>query len=339
MKNNYAYLPLFVLGTVLFSCQQKQQTIPLHKVEGKTMGEFYHISYVGDEILGIKDTVEAFLKYFNAQVNTYDSTSNLSRINNNQTDVMLPLTQALLEKGRELHKLSKGAFDPTVAPLVDAWGFGLKNAENLDSIKVDSLLAFVGFDKVTFEGNRLLKSNPNIRFNVNAYAPGYAADLIADIFKSKNYQNYMIEIGGEVVASGLNAKKESWLIGIERPDDNLSSQKNELVSGIKLNDRALATSGNYRRFYKKEGKKYAHTIDPKTGYPVQHNLLSATVLTPNAVDADAYATICMVLGKDEAIALFSHHPGVALYLIYADSAGNMQEYVSENLKDSFTSFR
>jgi thiamine biosynthesis lipoprotein len=204
---------------------------------------------------------------------------------------------------------------------------------------VDSLLAFVGFDKVKFEGNRLLKNNPNIRFNVNAYAPGYAADLIAAIFKSKNYQNYMIEIGGEVVASGLNAKKEPWLIGIERPEDNLSNQKNELVSGIKLNDRALATSGNYRRFYKKEGKKYAHTIDPKTGFPVQHSLLSATVLTPNAVDADAYATICMVLGKDEAIALFSHHPGVALYLIYADSTGDMQEYVSENLKDSFTSFR
>lgn len=339
MKNKIKFLSLFILGIALLSCQQKQQPVTLHKIEGKTMGEFYHISYVGEEIQGIKDTVEAFLKYFNAQVNTYDSNSNLSQINNNQTDVMLPLTQALLEKGRSLYKLSQGAFDPTIAPLVDAWGFGLKNAENMDSAKVDSLLAFVGFDKVKFEGNRLIKSNPNIRFNVNAYAPGYAADLIADIFNGKNYKNYMIEIGGEVVASGLNAKNELWLIGIERPEDNLTTEKNELVSGIKLKDKGLATSGNYRRFYKKEGKKYAHTIDPKSGFPVQHSLLSATVLTTKAVDADAYATICMVLGKDEAIALFGRDAEVAFYLIYADSNGDMQEYVSENLKDSFSSFQ
>lgn len=221
----------------------------------------------------------------------------------------------------------------TVAPLVNAWGFGFKNKLDPDSIPVDSLLELVGYKKVHLIDGKLLKDDPRIMFDASAIAKGYGVDVVADFLESKGVENYMVEIGGEIRAKGKNNKGKIWRVGIDKPIDDPSSLSREIQDVIELGKGAMATSGNYRQFYIKDGKKYAHTIDPRLGYPVQHSLLSASVIAPDCMTADAYATAFMVLGLEKSIEIVEKDTLMEAYFIYSDNDGNLKTFTTAKLKE------
>jgi FAD:protein FMN transferase len=319
---------------VLVSCKQKTATKKF-TFKGNTMGSYYAITYFATDELIKQAEVDSFLAVFNKSLSTWDTTSLITSINKAQTaHITDSFFRQLYRTSKQVNRLSNGLFDPTGTPLFAAWGFELKNAEKMDSAKVDSLLQYVGIDNSSLMGDTLYKTKNGIKFSFNAIAPGYAADVIAQQFLQKGIESFLIDIGGEFVSHGKKDDGTDWKVGIEKPIDN-KTQQNEAQAFITLqNNEALATSGNYRKFYYSDGKKYNHTINPKTGYPVYHNLLSATIITNDGATADAYATTCMVLGLEGA-KKFITQQGVKAYFIY-DEEGQLKEYISENLKNQFT---
>lgn len=333
------YIALFVAATTLLvACKQNNtNTNKLQKFSfnGETMGSYYSITYFAPTELLKQTEVDSFLSAFNKSLSTWDTSSLITQINKAErvayTDSFF---RRLYRKSAEVNKISQGVFDPTGTPLFEAWGFGLKNAENMDSAKVAGLLQYVGIDKCYINGDSLYKNQAGIKFSFNAIAPGYAADLINQWMKSKGIQSFLIDIGGEFSSHGLKNDSSKWRVAIEKPIEN-KTQQNEAQAYITLEENeALATSGNYRKFYYKDGKKYSHTINPKTGYPVNHNLLSVTILAKDGATADAYATTCMVLGLDGGKE-FVQQQGVKAYFIYDDN-GELKEYVTNNLSPQLT---
>jgi thiamine biosynthesis lipoprotein len=228
---------------------------------------------------------------------------------------------------------TNGAFDITVAPIVNAWGFGFKSGSSPTSQYIDSLKQFIGYKKVRIDKDKhVVKQDERIMLDCSAIAKGYGSDVVARLFNAKGIKNYMIEIGGEIVASGLSDKRLPWKIGITKPSEDSLGTSNELQTILNITDCAMATSGNYRNFYYKNGKRYAHTIDPRTGYPIQHNILSATVIAKSCAQADAYATSFMVLGLDEAKKILERHPQLLAYLIYTNKDNEYEVWHSPALK-------
>lgn len=225
-----------------------------------------------------------------------------------------------------------GFFDFTIGQLVNAWGFGLKNRDQLTPHKIDSLLRICGFEKVRLEGNRLVKEDPRIWIDYNAVAQGYSVDVVGLFLESKGIDRYLIDIGGEVLAKGRKEGNKAWSVGIELPEDKPTSPQREIKAIVDLQDRALATSGNYRKFYVLDGIKYSHTIDPKLGSPVHHSLLSASVFASTAATADAYATAFMVMGLEKTIEFIKSNPDLGVYLIYSNEKGELKTYMSDNVK-------
>ena len=238
----------------------------------------------------------------------------------------------MIKLSLEISNETEGAFDITVAPLVNAWGFGFKNKQPLSNQQVDSLQKLVGYQHLSFNGKELTKDIPNLQIDCGAIAKGYAVDRIAKLLSDKGCQNYMVEIGGEVVVKGNNDKGEKWKIGINKPTQHALPTEEDLQTLLSLTNCGIATSGNYRNFYIKDGKKYAHSIDPKTGYPVQHSLLSATVISQSCAKSDALATAFMVMGLDKAKAFVETHKDIQVYFIYADEKGNYQVWMSDGMK-------
>jgi len=224
----------------------------------------------------------------------------------------------MVQESLRFSVLSNGAFDITVAPLVDLWGFGPKAKSDPTQAKIDSIRHFVGYKLLKLDKDQLTKSDPRIQLDCGAIAGGYASDIIAEFLRKQGVDDYMVEIGGEIVLRGKNPKGSQWHIGINKPVDDSTSTNNEVEKLLVLTDKALSTSGNYRSFYVKDGKKYAHTIDPHTGYPVQHSLLSATIIADDCFTADALATACMVLGVDSSMTMIEslHDKGVEAFFIY-----------------------
>src|SRR5690606_30281133 len=233
----------------------------------------------------------------------------------------------------EISEITGGAFDITAGPMVNAWGFGPEQRSVMSSGKIDSLKSITGYGKVEFADGRIIKDNPHMKLDMSAVAKGYTSDLIAGFLAEKGCENYMVEIGGEVVAKGVNEKGNTWTIGISKPEETIFFASNDLQAKVKLPDHALATSGNYRNFYVEDGQKYAHTIDPKSGYPVQHSLLSATVVADNCLDADAFATAFMVLGLNQSLEVLKRVPSLKVYFIYTSDSGEMEIYLSDNFKE------
>ena len=217
--------------------------------------------------------------------------------------------------------------------MVNAWGFGFKNGVNPDEKVIDSLRQVVGLHKVRLEGDKIVKTDPRVMLDCSAIAKGYGVDVVANLLRKFGIKNFMVEIGGEVVTSGVNRERMPWRIGVTKPTDDSLSINNELQTVINVTDKAMATSGNYRNFYYKGGRKYAHTIDPKTGYPVQHSILSATVITNDCATADAYATSFMVMGLEKSKKVLERHPEMMVYFIYCDENGQNQVWFSPALKD------
>jgi thiamine biosynthesis lipoprotein len=272
------------------------------------------------------------LNDFDQSVSLWVPNSVISKINNEE-GVVEPdeIFKTLFTMSKKVYTQSGGTFDPTVGPLVNAWGFGFTDRQKVDRQMIDSLLLFVGFDKVKMENNKIIKSDPRIKFDFNAIAQGYAVDLIGKFLDEKNISNYLIDIGGEVLAVGKKSNGEFWKVGIEKPADN-ANYGDDLQAVVNLKDRALATSGNYRKFYEENGTRYSHTIDPASGYPVQHSLLSASVLAVDCASADAFATVFMVMGLEKSKAFLNDHSDLDAYFIFTDENGELSNYFTEGFK-------
>lgn len=330
MKNKkYIILLAFVviLVPLYFILRKNSQPVDVAYIhnEGKAQGTYYSATYLQPDGKDLQPEIERFFKDFDASLSTYEPNSIISKINQNNDSV---LTDEYFEKmfvvAQEVAEKSNGAFDITVGPLVNAWGFGFKTNDNTKLPDVASLLPLVGYQKVKLINHKIVKDNPDIIIDASGIAQGYSADLIAEIFEKNGCKNYMIDIGGEIMCKGLNPKGKKWQIGVDKPVDDPENVSGELQTILSITDVAVTTSGNYRKFYYKDGKKYAHTINPKTGYPVNHNLLSATVIAPSCIQADAYATAFMVVGVDSALALCKQNAGMECYLIYTDDSGKYQ---------------
>jgi len=324
-------LTLVGLSVLLGACQDQKEKY--HFNEGQIFGTFYHIIYEYPHQEGLQTEILEKLNEFDYSLSTYKVESVISKVNNNDSTVVLDhYFKTIFAKSEEVAKITDGAFDWTVAPLANAWGFGFKNKLDPDQIPVDSLLAIVGYQKVKLEAGKVIKEDPRIMFDASAIAKGYGVDVVADFLETKGITNYMVEIGGEIRAKGLSNKERLWRVGIDKPIDDPSSLSRQIQDVIELDNGAMATSGNYRQFYVKDGKKYAHTIDPRLGYPVQHSLLSASVIAPECMTADAYATAFMVLGLEKSIEIVEKDPQMEAYFIYADDKGNLKVYITESLK-------
>ena len=322
------FLVLLIVGTVLIIRQQ--HNMPYQKCAGTIFGTTYHITYQSDDDL--QPELEARMKDVDNALSMFNKESIIAKVNNNQPVELNEMFVEVFQQAQKISEDTDGAFDITVAPLVNAWGFGFKNEQMPDKHAVDSLMAIVGYKKVSYDGKHIIKRDPRITLDCSAIAKGYGVDVVARLLEEKGISNYMVEIGGEVVTHGISEKRVPWKIGVTKPTDDPLQEGNELQTVLNLTDKAMATSGNYRNFYYKGGKRYAHTIDPKTGYPVQHSILSATVLTNRCMRADAYATAFMVMGFEGAKKILERNSDLMAYLIY-DDHGKMAVWYSPSLKD------
>ena len=317
---------LSILSIILFSCGESTE---FYKIEGDTQGTTYHIMFEGKQA-NFKQGVDSVLRDFDMSLSTYEPNSIISQINQGNNIEVDKYFKQMYYKAKEVTEKSAGAFDITIGPIINAYGFGYEEAETvIDSMLIDSLLQYVGMSKIKIELDYLVKENELIKLSGNAIAQGQAVDVVCEYLETKGIENYMVEIGGELKVKGLkyNAK---WRVGIDKPIEGNEIAGQELQTILEITDRAMATSGNYRRFYIKDGKKYSHSIDPKTGYPSYQNILSATVLADDCMSADAYATACMVSGLDKSIEMIENDPTLDAYFVYSDKeTGEMKVYYSE----------
>ena len=323
------FLVLLIVGTVLILRQQ--QNMPYQKYSDFVFGTTFSVTYQCDSDLShsIKDE----LMKVDFSLSPFNEKSVITAINNNQEVTPDKMFMDVFTLAMEVSRETEGAFDITVAPLVNAWGFGFKNGGKPTTQQVDSLRRIIGYQKVSVVNGKIHKQDPRMMLDCSAIAKGYGTDVVARFLRSRGVNNYMVEVGGEIVTKGVNPDRLPWKVGVIKPDDDSLNVSHELQTVLNVTDIAMATSGNYRRFYYKNGKKYAHTIDPKTGYPVQHNILSATVLAKTCAQADAYATSFMVLGLDGAKKILERHPELMAYFIYDDGQGKNAVWFSPSLKD------
>ncbi len=323
------FLVLLIVGTVLIIRQQ--QAVPYQKNADFIFGTTYHITYQCDSNMAAG--IKAELLKVDQSLSPFNDKSVITAVNQNKAVQLDSMFLDVYNLALQISEETDGAFDITVAPLVNAWGFGFKNSALPSSYQVDSLRQIVGYQKVSLENGHIKKKDPRIMLDCSAIAKGYGCDVIAKYLRSRGVKNFMVEIGGEIVTSGLNPDRLPWKVGVTKPSDDSLSTSHELQTVLNVTDMAMATSGNYRNFYYKGGKKYAHTIDPKTGFPVQHNILSATVIAKSCAEADAYATSFMVMGLEKAQKVMERRPELMAYIIYSDQNGENAVWYSPSLRN------
>lgn len=305
-------------------------------IQGKTMGAItYNIKYFDPEERNLKPEVDSLLQVFNQSLNTYIPGSEISTFNRDSVFIFdLPFFYKSIEVTKELNKKTEGAFDPTIMPLVNFWGFGPEKEIDIDSTKVDSLKALVNYDLVKYDSEKVWKQNKNISLDFSASAKGYGVDVVSEFIQNKGIENYFVEIGGEVRTGGLNlSNKSPWKVGVLDPESTESNQI--LYAIIGLQDKAMATSGNYFNYRIIDDVKYSHTISPFTGYPIILPILSATVIAEDCMTADALATAFMVMGHEKAIEFLNKNPQYGALLIYTSQEGEIINYVTDGLEVSF----
>lgn len=328
-KRSFLGLALLLLATIWILARRNE--VPYNSINGLVFGTVYNITYQYDG--NLKAEIEAELKRFDGSLSPFNDTATITRVNRNEELVTDSFFQICFNRSMEISQQTKGAFDITVAPLANAWGFGFKQGTFPDSMMIDSLLQITGYQKVKLVEGKVKKEDPRIMLSCSAVAKGYSVDVVAHLLDRKGIKNYMIDIGGEIVAKGQNPKNRLWRIGINKPIDDSLSVNQEIQTILELTDVGLATSGNYRNFYYKDGKKYAHTIDPRTGYPVQNSILSATVIAQDCMTADALATAFMVMGLEEAEAFANANPAIDAYFIYSGEKGEFKTFYTEGMKN------
>ncbi len=324
---------ILIVACLLFSaaCNTSVKNGVYFKIAGFAQGTTYHITYELFDTVDLKPQVDSILMAFDRSLSSYDTNSIISKINRNEDVIVDDLFMKVFVASDEVHRFSDGLFDITVMPLVNSWGFGPGTRQEMDSARIDSLLEFVGMEKVKIENGRLVKTDSRIQIDVNAIAQGYSVDIVAGFLEDMGSVNYMVEIGGEVRAKGVNPTGRIWRIGIDKPEFGNMIPGADLEAVVELNNKSLATSGNYRKYYEENGVKYTHSIDPKTGYPAKQSLLSATIIADNCMMADAYATVCMVGGLEKSKEILALHPELEAYLIFGDESGIYQLYVTEGM--------
>ena len=319
---HYPFLAFLIIGTILILSKSKQAAPEYRSAQGLIFGTRYNITYLYNADL--RPEIEHTMALVDSALSMFNPESTISAVNSSEsilvTDTMF---LKVYRRAMEISDWTGGAFDITVAPAVNAWGFGFKHAENIRQATIDSLRQIIGYNKIHEQDGLITKDDPRIMLDCSAIAKGFGSDMVADMFRSKGINDFMVEIGGEIVVSGHNPKGKLWNIGISKPVDDSLSINNELQTVIPVTDIAMATSGNYRNFYVKDGRKYAHTIDPHTCMPVSHSLLSATVFATDCATADALATSMMVMGLDSAQALCNRHPEIEAYFIYQAPDGTL----------------
>lgn len=327
---NLPVLLALTIGTILIILHNQEKKQDFQTEEGLVFGTTFHAKYQYD--INLHDSIMAELNKVDASLSMFNPRSTIARINNGEDTKVDAMILDVWQLSCKISEASDGAFDPTCGPLVNAWGFGFREKKLPDSLQVDSLKQLVGWQKVKLQNGKITKENPNVTLDFSAIAKGYGVDAVANLFRRKGIHNFMIEIGGEIVANGNNPKGEIWRIGINKPDDDSTSTNNAIQNVIELNNNAVATSGNYRNFYIQNGRKISHTIDPRTGYPTQQDILSSTVVAPTCAMADGFATSFMVLGLDRAKALLEKNPQLEAYFIYSDEEGNFQTWFTKGFE-------
>ncbi len=307
------------------SCTEKKE-LKLYKMTGTAQGTYYAITYCADNNENLQPAVDSLFRQFDLSVSAYVPASVLSRLNNNDSTATADVIfETVFKKSMEVSSNTDGAFDITVGPLVNAWGFGFSKKATVDQAMVDSLLPLVGYRKVQLINGKLIKVDPRIRIDFDALAQGYSSDWLGRYFESKSINNYLIDVGGEVLGKGTKPDGQIWSVGIEMPAKNAEDER-KIQAILPLKDMALSTSGSYRKYYEENGIRYSHTIDPSDGYPVKHSLLSVSVLANDCITADAYATAFMVMGLEKSKLFLAKHAVIEAYFISDDQKGGFAVY-------------
>lgn len=297
---------------------------------GTVFHTLYHIKYQAPELLTTK--IEAELQQFNLSLNPFNPNSIIARVNRNDSVEVDEWFTEVFHKAQEVSGKTEGLFDITCAPLVNLWGFGFSKMDSVTPQMIDSIQSIVGYKKVHLVGKTVVKDDSRLLLDCSAIAKGYASDVIARLLEREGVENYMVEIGGEVAMKGVNSQGECWRVGINKPEDDSTGVLNDVEEIVQLGKKGgIATSGNYRNYYVKDGKKYAHTIDLRTGYPAEQNILSATIVADDCMTADAYATAFMAMGLDKARQVAASVPGIEYFVIYVDNEGKQQTEYSKGM--------
>lgn len=335
MLQKIKYL-IFISLFVLSGCVQKDSDSKLsyHFESGERFHTSYHIKY--EYSRSLEEEIGEELDKFEYSLNPFKENTIITKVNNNEPVEVDSFFVDVFNKSMEVSQMTDGKFDITASPLINAWGFGFKNMDNITPQQIDSIREFVGYKKIFIDENGCVqKTDPRVELNPSAISKGYSCDVVARLFDRLGITNYMIEIGGEIVAKGINDKGECWRIGIDRPINDSSGMLHDLQAVLSLCDKALATSGNYRNYYIKDGKMFAHTIDPQTGYPSEQDLLSVTILADDCMTADAYATAFMASGKEKAMEIAGKIPGLYYYMFYVKPDNSMGIVYSEGFEKFF----
>ena len=315
---------------LLISCESEKSNSILVSDSGQTQGTYYHIKYMIEDGESLKKDIDSLLIVIDNSLSTYNPNSLISGINNGEIIATDSMLRTVFRAANEVYENTNGAFDCSITPLVNAWGFGFSNKEKMDTARVIELLNLVDFKKIKLSNDTILM-NKNMMLDFNSLAQGYTVDLIAHMFDSIGLDNYLIEVGGEIKSKGKNPDNNFWTIGVDRPNE-IINPKDRFQFILNLFNNSLATSGNYRKFYQENGVKYSHVINPKTGFPSFNKLLSVTVIHESCMKADAYATAFMVMGLKKSKLYLDNNTDLEAYIVYRDTNGELKTFISENLQ-------
>lgn len=322
------FLLLLISIAALVSCEtQPHKTV----LQGLAQGSYYAVTYFDTEGRNFQREIDSIFQAVDRSVNLWVDSSIISKVNRNETVILDSIFIENFNIAQQAAILSDGYFDPTISPIVAAWGFSYKSGDSLTPQLIDSLRELVDYRKVHIENGKVIKANPNMKLDFNAIAQGYTSDLIAAFLESRGIKNYLVDTGGEIMARGSKPNGQPWIVGIEKPAANWDSEQ-EVQTRIALRDKGLVTSGSTRKYVERDGKRYSHCIDPKTGYPVEHQVLSVTVMAANSVWADALASIGMVMGLERSLSLFKDMEGVEAYYIFINGQGELETFATDGFK-------
>ena len=301
-------------------------------LQGLAQGSYYAVTYFDDEGRNFQKEIDSIFHAIDMSVNLWVDGSIISKVNRNEAVTLDSIFIDNFNIAQEAAQLSNGYFDPTISPIVAAWGFSYKNGNNITPQLIDSLKQLVDYRNIRIENGKVIKENPAIQLDFNAIAQGYTSDLIAAFLESKGIKNYLVDTGGEIMSKGEKPDGSPWIVGIEKPAQNWDSER-ILQTRIALRNKGLVTSGSTRKYVERDGRRYSHCINPKTGYPVQHQVLSVTVLAENSVWADALASICMVMGLEPSLPLIESMDGIEAYYIFVNGKDELETFATEGFKD------
>ena len=319
---------LFIGLVILASCGKQPKKMVL---QGLAQGSYYAVTYYDEQGRNFQHDIDSIFQAVDLSVNLWVDSSVISKVNRNEEVVLDQIFVDNFNIAQEAAKLSDGYFDPTISPIVAAWGFSYKHGDTITPQLIDSLRQLVDYHKVRIENGKVTKENPAMTLDFNAVAQGYTSDQIAAFLESRGIKNYLVDTGGEIMAKGEKPNGKPWIVGIEKPAENMDSEQ-VVQTRVALHDKGLVTSGSTRKYVERNGKRYSHSINPKTGYPVEHNVLSVTVLAGNSAWADALASICMVMGLEQSLPLIERLEGVEAYYIYVNEQNELETFATIGFK-------